>query len=212
MQITYLFDPLCGWCYGAHPMLEQIADQRDLALVLAPVGLFAGELARPMDARFAAYAWQNDQRIARLTGQPFSGAYRANVLGAGGGLFDSAPATLGIVAAAIEAPSRELPTLQAIQRARYVDGRDTSDLHVITDILIETGLAEAAQRIQQRDEPLIASYRQRITAARDEMNSTGVQDVPALIAGEDTQRRVLPSDILFNRTGDLRAVLSAATA
>lgn len=209
MQLIYLFDPLCGWCYGAHPMIEKIAEEPDVTLVLAPVGLFAGEQARPMDAAFANYAWQNDQRIARLTGQPFSESYRTDVLGAARGLFDSAPATLGLVAAAIEAPSQELPTLKAIQQARYIDGRQTSDIDVIAEILVEMGLSAAAQQVRQRDERLIETYRHRITTARADMARFGAQGVPALIAGEGAQRRMLPGDILFNRTGDLRSILAA---
>ena len=210
MRLTYLFDPLCGWCYGAHPMIEKIAEERDVRLVLAPVGLFAGEQARPMDAAFAAYAWQNDQRIARLTGQPFSEAYRTDVLCATGGVFDSAPATLGLVAAAIEAPLQELPVLKAMQHARYVEGRQTSDIDVVAGILVEAGLSAAARQVLQHDERLIEIYRRRVAAARAEMARFRAQGVPALIAGEGAQRRLLPSDILFNRAGDPAAILAAA--
>ena len=73
MRIIYLFDPLCGWCYGAGPALEKLAQLDGVTVDLAPTGLFAGGASRPMDKHFAAYAWQNDQRIARLTGQPFMG-------------------------------------------------------------------------------------------------------------------------------------------
>ena len=59
-----------------------------------------------MDAQFAAYAWQNDQRIARLTGQPFSELYRTEVLRKIGGMFDSAPATLGVIAVRVTEPAR----------------------------------------------------------------------------------------------------------
>src|SRR2546423_699122 len=97
MRVTYLFDPLCGWCYGAAPALGGLAQLDGVSLELMPTGLFAGGGARAMDAQFAAYAWQNDQRIARLTGQPFSDAYRTEVLGKPG-MFDSAPATLGVIA------------------------------------------------------------------------------------------------------------------
>ncbi|RUZ44799.1 DsbA family protein, partial [Mesorhizobium sp. M7A.F.Ca.CA.004.05.2.1] len=24
-EVTYLFDPLCGWCYGATPMLDRLS-------------------------------------------------------------------------------------------------------------------------------------------------------------------------------------------
>lgn len=70
--VTYLFDPLCGWCYGAAPVLGALAQQPGIRVELLPTGLFAGDGARAMDNEFAAYAWSNDQRIERLTGQPFS--------------------------------------------------------------------------------------------------------------------------------------------
>lgn len=62
-----------------------------------------------MDKPFAAYVWQNDRRIERLTGQVFSEAYRNDVLGAAGSLFDSAPATLGLVAVGLTEPASERP-------------------------------------------------------------------------------------------------------
>jgi len=104
MHVTYLFDPLCGWCYGAVPPLDKLAKLDGISISLAPTGLFAGEGVRPMDERFAAYAWQNDQRIARLTGQVFSQSYRDRVLGGNGSMFDSAPATLGIITVGITKP------------------------------------------------------------------------------------------------------------
>ncbi|MGO8499763.1 DsbA family protein, partial [Rhizobium ruizarguesonis] len=52
-----------------------------------------------LDERFAAYAWHNDERINRLTGQVFIQLYRDQVLAGADGMFDSAPATLAIIAA-----------------------------------------------------------------------------------------------------------------
>ena len=86
-SITYLFDPLCGWCYGASPVLQQLGQHPGVQLTLAPSGLFAGS-GRTMDAAFAAYAWSNDQRIHKLTGQQFSETYRQQVLGRHGNTFD----------------------------------------------------------------------------------------------------------------------------
>ncbi|MBW8855584.1 MAG: DsbA family protein, partial [Bradyrhizobium sp.] len=44
--ITYLFDPLCGWCYGASVLLDQLVGRSDFEIALAPTGLFAGDGAR----------------------------------------------------------------------------------------------------------------------------------------------------------------------
>lgn len=196
-HITYLFDPLCGWCYGASAALEKLVARPDFVIELAPTGLFAGAGARPMDDGFATYAWTNDQRISRLSGQPFSEAYRHDVLGDRTRLFDSGPATLALTAVAGTAPGREFEALKVIQRARYVDGRDITDISVLSDILRALGLPKAAERLTMSDDDLIAAYRQRIEAARAEMRHFGADGVPALIEGAGASRRLVPGNALY---------------
>jgi len=197
IHITYLFDPLCGWCYGASAAVEKLAARPDFVIELAPTGLFAGAGARPMDDGFATYAWTNDQRISRLSGQPFSEAYRHDVLGDRTRLFDSGPATLALIAVAGTAPNREFEALKAIQRARYVDGRDITDIAVLSDVLRALGLRKAAERLATSDDNLIAAYRQRIEAARVEMRRFGADGVPALIEGVAESRRLVPGNALY---------------
>jgi putative protein-disulfide isomerase len=208
-QIAYLFDPLCGWCYGASPVLEGLAARPDFAIELVPTGLFV-EGARLMDESFAAYAWANDQRIARLTGQPFSEDYRRKVLGDRTRQFDSGPATLALTAVAGVAPARELEALKAIQRARYVDGRDTTDMSVLSDVLRGLSLSDAAKRLAAADHDLLAVYRRRIAAACAEMRRFGADGVPALIVGDGEGRRLVKSSALFGRADVLVAQLKAA--
>lgn len=198
MRITYLFDPLCGWCYGAAPALERLSALQDVKIELAPTGLFAGDHARPMDAQFAAYAWQNDQRIQRLTDQVFSEAYRANVLNRTGGLFDSAPATLAIVAVGLTDPAGQITALKALQQARYVEGRNNSDIAVVAEVLSDTGFPEAARQVRSPDEALLAAYRQSLAAARADMARFGANGVPALVVGEGAGRQLLQTKALFS--------------
>jgi putative protein-disulfide isomerase len=208
--ITYLFDPLCGWCYGASPALTDLAARPGFTLVLAPTGLFSGEGARPMDAGFAAYAWSNDQRIGRLTGQRFSDDYRSKILGDRSRLFDSGPATLALTAVSLSEPARELDTLKAIQEARYVDARDVTDRAVLAAILQGLGLKDAAERIASPDDSLLAANRQRVTAAQDDMWRFGLDGVPALLTGEGERRRALRASALFGGIDALIDGLRAA--
>jgi putative protein-disulfide isomerase len=196
-HITYLFDPLCGWCYGAAAAFEKLVARPDLVIHLAPTGLFAGVGARPMDDGFAAHAWANDQRISRLSGQPFSEVYQRDVLGDRTRLVDSGPATLALTAVAVTAPDREFEALNAIQRARYVDGRDITDVSVLCDVLRVLGLRKAAECLATPDDDLIAAYRKRIEAAREVMHRVGADGVPALIAGVGESRRLLAGNALF---------------
>ncbi|MGO7153892.1 DsbA family protein [Rhizobium leguminosarum] len=210
MHLTYLYDPLCGWCYGAAPALDKMAKLDNLTVELAPTGLFAGEGARPLDQRFAAYAWHNDQRINRLTGQVFSQLYRDQVLGGADGMFDSAPATLGIIAVGLTQLDKEREALKALQSARYVDGRNTSEIAVVADVLDQAGFSDAAARVRAPDEALLEIYRNRIGKSRQLMDAFRMDGVPALLVSDGDKRRVLRSDALFGGFDRLAAELQAA--
>lgn len=213
-EITYLFDPLCGWCYGAFPKLAVLARTPNVDLKLAPTGLFSGPGARPMDADFAAYAWANDQRISALTGQKFSQTYREKVLGAHGSLFDSGPATLALTAVAIVAPERELQSLQAIQVSRYVDGWDVTSLAVLAGIVAGLGLRDVSARIASPDTELREMTNARVAVAHRDMRTFGARGVPALLTGSGPGsgpgRRRLDSASLFDRTADVVAQIATA--
>ncbi len=198
LRLTYLFDPLCGWCYGAAPATAALAGATDVTLDLLPTGLFSGAGARPMDDGFAAYAWANDQRIARLTGQIFSDLYRRDVLANRTQMFDSGPATLALTAARESGVAKELAVLKTIQIARYVDGRDITDLAVLADILGQLGLEEAATRVAAPDAALIALTRSRTATGSALLRSVHANGVPTLVLeNPDGSRSLVPSAALY---------------
>lgn len=209
VTVTYLFDPLCGWCYAAAPALKFLQAQEGVEVVLAPTGLFAGAGARPMDAQFAAYAWANDQRIQQLTGQPFTQAYRDQILGAANGRFDSGPATLALTAVAQTAPERELDALHALQHARYVDGRDTTDAGVIAEALRGLDLAQAAALALAPDAALRARTTERVAHAQATLRTVGARGVPQLVVAEQGGAlRALSGDALLGPRERLLAQLT----
>lgn len=209
LGFTYLFDPMCGWCYGASPALEALMERGGYSLDLVPTGLFAGEGAFPMNDAFAAHAWDADQRIARLSGQPFSEAYHRNLLGSRKARVDSGPATLALTAVRLTAPEQEFEALKAIQRSRYVDGRDNGDPAVIVDVLEALKLKDAALRLSAPDEDLLSANHARIGNGRAEMRHFGARGVPALIAAQGQNRRLVDANALFAGTEALIASFTA---
>jgi putative protein-disulfide isomerase len=209
-HITYLFDPLCGWCYGASAALQQIAALPHIDLKLAPTGLFSGAGARPLDSHFASFAWQNDQRIARVSGQIFSEAYKKQILDTADGMFDSGPATLGLVAVGLSEASGEIVALRALQHARYVNGQNTSELSVVAEVLSGAGFKLAAEKLEVPDAELLAALQTRVQAAQAEMTRFGINGVPALIVGEGQDRHVLGTSALFGKFELLADQLRAA--
>ena len=55
-------------------------------------------------------------------------------------MFNSAPATFGLIAVRVTEPAREREALGALQRARYVDGHDIVSLAGVGEILQSIGL------------------------------------------------------------------------
>lgn len=208
--LHYLFDPLCGWCYGSTPAVAALAAEADIRIEPLPTGLFSGEGARPMDEGFADYAWSNDQRIERLTGQPFTSLYRTQVLGDRVRLFDSGPATVALTAVSLTEPASELEALRAIQTARYVEGRDITDLRTLVDVLKQLDLSDAAAQLERRPSTLLAANRARTTRASAWMRELGARGVPTFILGSGPARTLLNAGAIYANPGALLEQLRAA--
>lgn len=129
--LHYYFDPLCGWCYGAAPLLNQI---RQLASELAgqnirlnmelhPGGMFSQPHCMPVSERFRAMANHHDARIADLTGQTFGPAYQQELLFDTTRILDSTPPSVAVLAAESIA-GKGTDMLHSLQKAHYIEGLD----------------------------------------------------------------------------------------
>jgi putative protein-disulfide isomerase len=179
-RFIYLFDPLCGWCYGASAGIDVLASRPGVTVELLPTGLFAGDGVRSLDANMTAHIWAADQRIAQLTGARFTDRYRDQVI-AGASPLDSGPATLALTAVSLSAPTREREALSAIQGARYVDGQDVTDLAVLVQVLADLDLTAAAAMIGEPQPALLTANQDRTAYARTLMRRFGLSGVPSLL-------------------------------
>lgn len=203
LSVLYLFDPLCGWCYGAAPKVAQLAQTKGVRLSLAPTGLFCGDGARPMSSGLARYAWQNDQRIHSLTGQVFSEAYRANVLGRTEFPFDSQPLVLGLLAVRQTTPHHELAALHSLQQARYVSGQPNTTLPAVEHILTENGYHQAVDHLRHHLPALLSEFCNVIAYGQQMMDYLGARGVPTFALLHDDRPRVIELDQLLERVRTL---------
>jgi len=208
--LYYVYDPLCGWCYGASPAVSDVLETPDCRVALLPSGLFSGERARPMDDDFARFAWSNDQRIQRLTGQGFSEHYRSGVLADRQQLFDSGPATVALTAVSLTDPSQEFTALKAIQHARYVEGSDVTSRTTLAGLLTALGLDQAAAMMARPDEGLLGANRDRVAQAQTLMQQFGAGGVPTFIAEAGARRSLLDTGAAYSNPRSLAEQLQAA--
>lgn len=191
--LHYFYDPLCGWCYGAAPLAAVAARLPGLALVLHGGGLMSGPARRRAGPEFRAYVAAHDARIAALTGQPFSAAYRDGLLADPALVLDSTPPIAAVLAAGAVG-GNPAAFLAALQQAHYVDGRPIGESATLAALAAEQGLpAEpfAAALAGQLAGQLAGPVEAHIAESRCLMADIGATGFPTFVISTGEWRQVL---------------------
>ncbi|MBM5572416.1 MULTISPECIES: DsbA family protein [Deefgea] len=182
--LHYYFDPLCGWCYAAAPLLRAAAESQALAVQLHAGGMMSGENRQTVTPTLRNYVMPHDQRIAALTGQPFGEAYFNGLLLDQNAVFDSTPPTLAVLAAAALGGDdgigqTGLAMLARIQHAHYAQGQRIADGTVLLGLAVELGFASAAfaQAMSEQAVDLDAHF----NATRMAMKRRNLRGFPSLV-------------------------------
>ena len=175
--LHYIYDPLCGWCYGAKPLI-------DMARGILPVvahggGMMTGAQRQTVSAQLRDYVMPHDQRIAQYTGQPFGEAYFEGLLRDTTAVFDSAPPTTAVLAAE-QSAGRGLELLGRLQTAHYAEGRRIADRDVLMAVAAEMGLD--ADGFRQAFDAASGDVTQaHFKASRALLSRVGGQGFPTLV-------------------------------
>ena len=137
MNLHYIYDPLCGWCYGAKPLVQ--AARTVLPVVAHGGGMMSGANRQAVSPQLRHYVMPHDRRIAEYTGQPFGEAYFEGLLRDETAIFDSTP-PIAAVLAAEQIAGRGLELLGRLQTAHYVEGRRIADEVFLLELAQSMGL------------------------------------------------------------------------
>lgn len=177
--LHYIYDPLCGWCYGAEPLVNAAREVRDLGLELHGGGLWPRPTQLPEQTR--RYIQQADARIAGMSGQPFGRAYLEGLLLDSNLVLDSKPTTAAVLAAQSLDAGQALPMLKGIQHAHYEHGRRVVEREVLCAIAAEIGLDREAFS-QALDETAAEAH---IAATQTLMARVGCAGFPTFVLQVD---------------------------
>jgi putative protein-disulfide isomerase len=173
--LHYIYDPLCGWCYGAEPLVWAGHGVKDLELRLHGGGLWPEPTRLPDSTR--RYIQQADARIAAMSGQPFGAPYLSGLLLDPSMVLDSRPTIAAVLAAESLDPRNALTMLKGIQHAHYEQGRRVVEREVLCDIAAECGFARQAFAEALDDAPVDA----HIAETRRLMGRVGAAGFPAFV-------------------------------
>lgn len=175
--LHYIYDPLCGWCYGAAPLVKAAREVLDVRPHGG--GMMTGAHRQAVTPQLRAYVKQHDERIAQLTGQHFGRGYVDGLLNQTGVVLDSEPPTAAMLAAETIA-GRGLDMLAQLQIAHYVEGRPVADRTTLIEVATALGLdsaafAEALDRLSGE------TVQAHIKETRKLMAEVGAQGFPSFV-------------------------------
>jgi len=185
MQLVYVGDPMCSWCYGFGKELSTVlAAEPGLSLEIIVGGLRAGG-TEVLDANGKQFRLTHWARVEAASGLPFN---REALMARKNFVYDTEPICRAVVAARILAPEAPLlDVFRALQRAFYVDGLDTTDpatlARVTGEALTELGSPVSAEQVLKKylSPATIEETRGDFRKAR----ALGVNSFPALFVEVD---------------------------
>jgi putative protein-disulfide isomerase len=138
-RLHYIYDPLCGWCYGAAPLIQAASQLSGVAIELHAGGLWLGSRRQAMGTALRDYVRPHDERIEALTGQHFGERYFNELLLNPAYSLDSEPPIRAILAIT-KLGGNGLQMLTRIQQNHYRDGHWIGYLPRLTALAEEQGV------------------------------------------------------------------------
>lgn len=127
--ILYVYDPLCGWCYGFSPVMvrlyEQYKDSVEFDVISG--GMVVGDRIGPLGEK-AAYIREAYKTVEQKMGVKFGDKYVNEILAEGTAIQTSIPASKLLVAFKSLDSGKAILYAHELQNALYRDGVYPDDL------------------------------------------------------------------------------------
>ena len=138
-EILYVFDPLCGWCYGFSPVITRLKTElnSDVDFLVLSGGMVrdAGLIGEMADYIKTAYKVVED-----TTGVKFGEKFLNGVLKNGEAIFSSVPPAKALAVLRLHRPGKCIEIAARLQKAIYHDGIDVDDYSSYAQIAKEFGM------------------------------------------------------------------------
>ncbi|MCP4401516.1 MAG: DsbA family protein [bacterium] len=185
LEIIYVGDPMCSWCWGFAPVLDTIRDNYGhiAAFSIIVGGLRPGKSAELMDEKFQDVLRQHWQHVHDASGQPFDFGFLTRE----SFLYDTEPAARAVVTVRQLAPEKEWSFFNALQKSFYAENVDITqqenystmlqEHHIPEDLFLESFNSETTRTATYQD---FASSRQM-----------GIQGFPSVVLRKQEQYALL---------------------
>jgi len=182
-KIIYIYDPLCGWCYGFSPVIRKIQEEYKAKMDFDIIsgGMVVGDRVGPVGA-FADYILKALPRLEELTGVTFGEPYLAQLKDRSLFLSSLKPC----IALEVFKSFNEKDAItfaSAMQKAHYIDGKSLEEESVYVDLIKPYNIdsTEFLKRLNSDE------FRMETSNQFKMIQEWGITGFPAVILVKDNQ-------------------------
>ncbi len=183
-ELLYVFDPLCGWCYGFSPVITRLKNElnSDVDFLVLSGGMVreSGPIGEMADYIKTAYKVVED-----TTGVKFGEKFLNGVLENREAIFSSVPPAKALAVLRLHKPGECIEIAARLQNAIYYDGINIDDYVAYSEIAKEFGM-EPDDFLSQVNSEEIAEIVQNEFKMVAELGVNGYPSV-LLRKGKETQ-------------------------
>ncbi len=181
VNVHYIFDPMCGWCYGASSLIGQLKQMTGIHLQLHPGGMMQ---RTPISEEFRQHILASDQHIAEQTGQVFGEGYLKKVASGDSLILDSYITAQAIMATQYLDCSA-VDMLEKIQQAHYGLGLPVSQTETLVELAGQLNIeAQAWNSAMDKAESKVETEIQHTRNMMQQFNLSGFPSMLIETKGE----------------------------
>ncbi|HMV26557.1 MAG TPA: DsbA family protein [bacterium] len=177
VEIIYIFDTLCGWCYGFGPVVQRLRENysREIPFTIMSGGLAVGDRVKPI-GYMSHYILDVMPRLETMTGVTFGKPYR-DLVEQGQFVLDSLPPAVALAVCKKTKPEMAFDFASEVQSLHFMSGADTNQPDFYANVAKQFGL-DGNKFILAINDPVW-----RETAQREfrDVHYLGIQGYPALV-------------------------------
>ncbi len=177
--LIYIGDPMCSWCYGFYPELdkaiEQLGTTVHLQMIMGGLRPYNKETMSDLSSMLREH-WRH---VNHSSGQAFS----YDILENESFVYDTEPPCRAVLVVRRLAPEKEFEFFKALQRAFYLEGKNTNEIETYLDLAEKFGLDREAFRKDFESEQMKKAIKVDFQMA----SNMGISGFPSVIFKHEGQ-------------------------
>ncbi|HSI90890.1 MAG TPA: DsbA family protein [Adhaeribacter sp.] len=204
--VYYIFDTLCGWCYGFAPVINQLQQELGPNVTFTAIsgGMVTGERIGPI-TQMAVYIKRSAPRVTEVSGVAFGNAYLEGVLNDENYISNSVPPAIALNIFRTQQPGKQLYFAHAIQKLIFEEGKDLNQPEIYLPLAEEAGLTSEEFRKRFEDPKVREDVEKEFTLVQN----WGISGFPAVVVEKKEKLYLVAQGFqpLENLSGAIKEVL-----